>query len=489
MRALGFVLALVSSMALAQGSPEVSRGGALKKRAFQTYGTVSLFVDPTGSDSNACTSTGTAACLTLQGAINKVPGRVRHNVTITLAAGTYSGAVTVSGFTIGPTDGAVNGPAFDITGSSTWTNATLGAGSATGTVTTYTAPVVSGAAVTLGALTDSGQSWTANALKGLFVTMTSGASSGTKRVIVGNSATSLELNAPIGTVSAGNTYAIQTPSTILSGAMTVTNIQGSSNATGLGIILENVTLTTSGTALSVINATNGSEATTSPSVFVRTARIVSTAGRAMQCANASCYLSSSPAYLEGNIAGAALDIITGSFVGLAFGYIRNVSTSATAIAFSSRGPSTRMTGGGSTGFFVAESLNSTGGTQGSMQVTGGYHLPTSGLVRPASTQAGLILFQGYFSPQTNMAVVGGAVGYWAFSPLSNFTVSGDLVCTNTTTCLKAQAGGTFYLGHEPSFSGVTNHYEVDGENFTSSFLNSVSPRLIMGVTGSQVYDP
>src|SRR5689334_6787266 len=55
-----------------------------------TSAAASLYVDPTGSDSNACAASGASACLTLQGAINKLPKYHRHGATINLAAGSFA---------------------------------------------------------------------------------------------------------------------------------------------------------------------------------------------------------------------------------------------------------------------------------------------------------------------------------------------------------------------------------------------------------------
>lgn len=83
-RTLALFLALLSTLAAAQ--PQVTRGGALKKRAYQTYAAVTLYVDPTGSDANSCTSSGTGACATLNGAYAKFPRFIRHNITVNVVA-------------------------------------------------------------------------------------------------------------------------------------------------------------------------------------------------------------------------------------------------------------------------------------------------------------------------------------------------------------------------------------------------------------------
>src|SRR5438128_294812 len=96
-----FVLALILAAVALGGS---SRGrltsppataGAISAVTYttadQTY-----YVDPTGSDGNACTASGTAACLTIQAAVNKIPKALRHEPTVSIAAGSYAG-FTLSG--------------------------------------------------------------------------------------------------------------------------------------------------------------------------------------------------------------------------------------------------------------------------------------------------------------------------------------------------------------------------------------------------------
>lgn len=73
-----FLLLLVLWALSVFAQPTITRGGGLKKRAYQTYGAMTLYVDPSGSDSNAYTSSGTDACATLHGAMGKVPRFVRH---------------------------------------------------------------------------------------------------------------------------------------------------------------------------------------------------------------------------------------------------------------------------------------------------------------------------------------------------------------------------------------------------------------------------
>jgi len=57
----------------------------------ETTAALTLYVDTAGSDSNACTASGASACLTVQGALGKIPKRIKHPVTINIASGTFDG--------------------------------------------------------------------------------------------------------------------------------------------------------------------------------------------------------------------------------------------------------------------------------------------------------------------------------------------------------------------------------------------------------------
>lgn len=180
---------------------------------------MTLYVDPaTGSDSAPGGPDRPFA--TVQGAANYLKGfDIGAPVTISVAAGTYTGDTVISDLHF-----VGRSASLTITGPTTWTAATLGSGSATGSVTSYAAPV-SGSA-TVGTLTDSTQTWTVNALKGLFVKMTSGALTGVRKVIMSNTATGVDIGVTLGAVTGGMTYAIERPAVILTGRFDVSNNSG-----------------------------------------------------------------------------------------------------------------------------------------------------------------------------------------------------------------------------------------------------------------------
>ncbi len=187
---------------------------------YATTAPITLYVDPTGSDSNDCTATGTAACLTIQGALNKVPKMLRHGVVVNVAAGTYGGFF-VSGFTCDPSIQTTTGGLM-IDALAALTNSTLATGTATGTATAGSA----GSGTTFGSLTNSGASWTSSDLVGRFVTITSGTGSGQYRVISANTGTVITVVGTWTAPDATSVYAIQDPGVNI-------NTATSSPATGL----------------------------------------------------------------------------------------------------------------------------------------------------------------------------------------------------------------------------------------------------------------
>ncbi len=203
------LLLLVASAVTAQTS-RVSKGDLLKQRQYQTNGNLTFYVDPLGNDANQCTSTTTAACLTIQGALNKAPKLLRHSLTVNIAAGSYAGFL-LSGFRH---DVGIQQATGGITISGTLANSTgLASGTATGTATAGT----QGSHATYATLTDSGQAWTANDLRGRFLILTGGTGAPNTRVISSNTGTVITtVYTMVPPPDATTTYAIQDAASIIS---------------------------------------------------------------------------------------------------------------------------------------------------------------------------------------------------------------------------------------------------------------------------------
>lgn len=250
--------------------PTVTRGGALKKRQFQTYSAMSLYVNADGgSDFNPCSSA--APCATIQAAVNRIPYWVRHDVTVNIEPiwnpdggppDSYMEDVLFSNHYIGDDEklGTTSYPRITFAGSNTWTPSTVTGGS-TGTVTSYTeiastgmAPVV-GAGNPTGILTDASKTWTTVSIaSGLnFVRMTSGAGEGVRSAVHTNTATALYVNFPLG-ASPGDSFVIERPSTTIIGSFTVEGLYGHADAQRGAVLLESLSIgNTTGQVISVRN--------------------------------------------------------------------------------------------------------------------------------------------------------------------------------------------------------------------------------------------
>jgi len=224
MRTLFALLLLFTSAALAQGpaNPQgnrLSRGNFLRIPAYQTAGsatTTNYFVDGSlGNDNNNCSASGASACLTIQGALNKIPKLLLNAVKVNVAAGTYAGFI-VSGFYEDNGLQQTTGAIFISGGLS---NSTLATGSATGTATSGTA----GSGTTFGTLTDTGATWTVNDLVGRLITTAT--PTNTALVIASNTATTLTIVGTWSSPNASTTYAIQDPNVIVN-----TSLQRPGNA-------------------------------------------------------------------------------------------------------------------------------------------------------------------------------------------------------------------------------------------------------------------
>lgn len=224
--ALALLLALPSSAGTFGGTSPAH----VVRSEVETQAALNLFVDPTGSDSASCLSTGTSACLTIPGARAKIPPRVRHPVVVTLAAGSYAGAY-FTGFTFDPADPTA-GAYVKLT--SALINATLATGSATGTATAGSA----GSSPTFGTLSDSGATWTTNDLRGYTLSLPSGTGSGQFKVICSNTGTVITIcgtfsPAPVG---ASTTYAIMRGGAKITTAANYPASASVATAVGAGLI-------------------------------------------------------------------------------------------------------------------------------------------------------------------------------------------------------------------------------------------------------------
>lgn len=227
------VLAQSSAPGALGGQTTHGTGGLLRTNQYRTSGTgaQSYFVDPTGSDSNDCTASGTSACLTIQGAVNKIPKQLRDLTTVNLAAGSYA-CFIVNGFVCDQGVQQSNGGLlFD--GLAAFATSTLATGSASGTLTAGSA----GSGTTYGTATDGAATWTVNDLRGRFISILTGSGSGQTRVISSNTGTVITI---VGTWTAPanlSTYVIQDPGVNITTACSVPNPLGSVTTNNAAVLI------------------------------------------------------------------------------------------------------------------------------------------------------------------------------------------------------------------------------------------------------------
>lgn len=167
-----------------------------------TSGAMNLYVETTGNDSASCTSV-LAPCLTIQGAVDKIPKLVKHPVVVTVGAGTFTTGANISGFAFDTGQTAARQASITVQG--TFSNFTPATGTATGTLTA--AANASATTVTWSTWTDNTQSWTVNDLIGKVVEFSTGMSC----MITSNTATTFTTGHRLSELIpiAGTTYAIR----------------------------------------------------------------------------------------------------------------------------------------------------------------------------------------------------------------------------------------------------------------------------------------
>jgi hypothetical protein len=208
--------------------------GAGSERGAFTVADLNLYVDAAaGDDSNDCTLAA-MACRTIQGAVNKIPKRLLHVVTVSVASGNYAGFV-VEGFEVHPSWSA-SGAGLIIQG--TMQPASPKTGTASGTASSDCDRGGLPDPNFHSNLTDSTQKWTPRdekQLRGRKLCLTSGAGKGECLTIEDNTETVITLagywsdfhhgwaDIPSGETRVGclkgDTYAITEPATHLNQAV------------------------------------------------------------------------------------------------------------------------------------------------------------------------------------------------------------------------------------------------------------------------------
>ncbi len=480
MRILTFILLLLASALQAQvpamsGMPTVSTADKLSITAYQTTAAMTLYVDPTGSDSNACTASGTSACLTLGGALNKVPKNIRHAVTVNVATGTYTEVFRVQGFNIEGANGAASTAALNITG--TQTAFTVATGTNTGTVSSYVAPT--GGAHPL--LNDATQTWTVNDLRGRYVTITSGSGNGEYHLITANTATQLSLAYQFTTAPTGaSTYAIVTPGAVFTGnGATVEGIVGS----GL-LKLQDITIQPAvGIGLMVV-AVQGPLNTTRSRFIGTTTGILAPTASTSTVRGASTWRANQTMAQGGTLNAVQLGSFT-TFI--ATELFARCSGTCSGSGYTQPFFSHSVLTGTIAGDFTTALVDIAGGTQGGGL---GIWLDCGALTNTAINLSAPTDLRS--RGDTGWATKNGpyisncAVGFSLNAPSTNYI---DVLSTfNTvTTAISISGGAKVWIEPGNTYTGVTNQLTIDGTVYSDADLTTFT--RITGPQGSYATRP
>lgn len=169
-----------------------------------SYAALTLYVDPTGTDDDTHGwASGTDAYATITHALSQVPPLYGGNVTVNIAAGTYTENVVVQG------KGPVGPYSLTLQGTLTEQVSTTMNSGVKGTQAGATQPSV----------TKTAAGWTTDAYKRMLCKFTSGGNDGLYRVIETNNSTTLTLVGRILTAApgSGDSFKIYSHGTIISG--------------------------------------------------------------------------------------------------------------------------------------------------------------------------------------------------------------------------------------------------------------------------------
>jgi len=459
---MNLVALLILGQAIVPNTATVPGGASTQSTA-----AISLYVSTTGNDSNPCTSAG-AACLTVDGALSKLPNTLRHSSTITVAAGAYAAPMNITrkDLTI------VGGVTLSVTG--TMATPTLTTGTTSGTLTANSAGSSSGP----GTCTDSGQSWTVNELKNKFIRFASGSLSGQAFPISSNTATVITI--PTSTAPGNVAYTIEEIGStfVSSSAITWRGLQGSGS---LNLSNLKVERSSSGSGPSP-NMGAGLDLT---NVWVKGAT-----GNGMF--QQSGYANIARSIFEGT-AGSALGITAAQTAST--GFEPSKMTVASSIVRATTG-----TGFGVTAFpAVGTSLAliaevSTGVGVGNAGMQGGQSPST--WVTCSSTGTGIRVGATlsntspyvYASQSMNggVRITGCTTGIEVVG-YSSAMINAPAFDT-VTTAFSAIRGGSIDLNATvPTFTGVTNEFGLDGTFYTLAALDALgAPKIVTNNYGSRI---
>jgi hypothetical protein len=208
-------------------------GNYLSRQEFVTApaAVLQFYVQPDGGvDAPICSVT--APCRTLQYTWDTmIPANIRGgtSVTVWLADGVYDETnLRLGGKRLYQSNNLL--PTLALQGSTTMARATVATGSTTVTQTAYAAA----SGITPATVTDSSGTWTASDLKGKYLTSTSGATNGQRRIISGNTGTTITLVQGFTASPAnGATFTIDYPGAKFTKAVNISGVAGLNASSGM----------------------------------------------------------------------------------------------------------------------------------------------------------------------------------------------------------------------------------------------------------------
>lgn len=469
----GLLVVLISCAALAQGFGGGLRTGVLVgTRTRETTGALTYYVETTGSDGNNCNSAPTP-CLTIQGALNKVPKTLRHPTTISVGLGTFSAGAYIDGFL---SDSELNDPnsgAF-LTISGTLQNATLATGTATGTATSGTA----GSVGVYGTMTHTGQVWTINDLKGKILYLTGGTGSATEanryRVIYSNTATVVTIvNAFTIAPDSSTTYQIADWGTVISGVLGTPKDTNAStgSATSYSFQVGATSAPTSPVTFQRLKFTGTNAIRANASTVTATEINVSPSSTGILLSGGTFSLNRSYLYMSGT--SALVSLSDGAKITVANTYFRGnssgvgVNSSSASRINATSGEFDALTSGVVIGSGVEASLIGTHFHSTTNCIWAGSDIPSAIGSYAASTQrvslAGVYLFTC-------------GTGIYADTG-SNFVSSSGVDGNTNTTIISAKNGASVQINSSWIVTGTTE-ITIDGTNTTFAVLRAATPKHV-----------
>ncbi len=448
----------------------------------ETTADLQLYVDPLGSDSNACTSTGASACLTPQGAINKVPKFLKHRARVLLAAGSYASFNATAFNSDTGTQQTTAGLVID----GTLVSSTLATDTPTGTATGGTA----GSTSTFGTLVDSTKAFTVNDLRGRFVEITGGTGVLQVKAIASNTADTITIAGTWTAPIAGSTYAIRDSASFITGCQGIPPAPGATAAGATSVAIRiagnssSVNIQLRGLAVSAacnfaVEQTDAAGLIVNRMLFTSTtgtaAKVSFGAGAAFYDTNVSIYSSTSGTHLRSGAlawqnASVLGNVTNGSASGGATGTVQNsvFINGSTAVNASGFRSSTLL------GLEIIDANTGgifTGGVTTNLQ---GIHIDCTGSASAVGLHLSSALAPGGAVTPDHVDFTDCNTAIRVASPTAFLLSANVLTATGVTTYLDARYGGRIGLSASVPTGTVTTEVILDNDATATSTIAAIA---------------